>query len=101
MATSKPDGYTMLAAAQNHAMIPALYSDRVKFDVAKSFAPICIVAKSPTVLVVSPRLGVKTLAEFMQKMREQAGHAHLRVGGHRQRRASRDGEFPQRHRGFR
>jgi tripartite-type tricarboxylate transporter receptor subunit TctC len=73
VATSRPDGYTILAAAQNHAMIPALYSDRVKFDVVKSFTPICIVAKSPTVLVVSPSLGVKTLAEFMQKVRDKPG----------------------------
>jgi tripartite-type tricarboxylate transporter receptor subunit TctC len=81
VATSKPDGYTLLAAAQNHAMIPALYSDRVKFDAAKSFAPICIVAKSPTVLVVSPALGVKTLAEFMQKVREQPGkYTYASVG---------------------
>jgi tripartite-type tricarboxylate transporter receptor subunit TctC len=81
VATSKPDGYTLLAAAQNHAMIPALYSDRVKFDAAKSFAPICIVAKSPTVLVVSHRLGVKTLPEFMQKIREQPGkYTYASVG---------------------
>jgi tripartite-type tricarboxylate transporter receptor subunit TctC len=73
VASSKADGYTLLAAAQNHAMIPALYADRVKFDVAKSFAPICIVAKSPTVLVVSPNLEVKTLAEFMQKVRDKPG----------------------------
>ena len=81
VATSKPDGYTLLAAAQNHAMIPALYADRVKFDVAKSFAPICIVAKSPTVLAVSPRFGVRTLPEFMQKVREQPGkYTYASVG---------------------
>jgi len=81
VATSKPDGYTLLAAAQNHAMIPALYADRVKFDPAKSFAPVCIVAKSPTVLVVNPALGVKTLAEFMQKVRERPGkYTYASVG---------------------
>jgi tripartite-type tricarboxylate transporter receptor subunit TctC len=73
VATAKPDGYTLLAAAQNHAMIPALYADRVKFDSAKSFAPICIVAKSPVVLVVNPSLGVKTLDEFLQKARAKPG----------------------------
>jgi tripartite-type tricarboxylate transporter receptor subunit TctC len=81
VATSKPDGYTLLAAAQNHAMIPALYADRVKFDPAKSFAPVCIVAKSPTVLVVNPNLGVKTLAEFMKRIREQPGkYTYASVG---------------------
>ena len=81
VASSAPDGYTILAAAQNHAMIPALYADRVKFDVAKSFAPICIVARSPTVLVVSPRFGVKTLAEFMAKVHAKPGaYTYASVG---------------------
>ncbi len=81
VASSKADGYTLLAAAQNHVMIPALYADRVKFDVAKSFAPICIVAKSPTVLVVSPRLGVKTVAEFLRMVREKPGaYTYASVG---------------------
>jgi tripartite-type tricarboxylate transporter receptor subunit TctC len=74
VASAAPDGYTLLAAAQNHAMIPALYADRIKFDPAKSFTPLCIVAKSPTVLVVSPALGVKTLQEFVRKVRERPGH---------------------------
>ena len=81
VATAAPDGYTLLAAAQNHAMIPALYADRIKFDAAKSFAPICIVAKSPTVLVVSPKMGVKTLAEFLDKVRANPGkYTYASVG---------------------
>jgi tripartite-type tricarboxylate transporter receptor subunit TctC len=71
VASAAPDGYTLLAAAQNHAMIPALYADRIKFDASKSFAPICIVAKSPTVLVVTPRMGVRSLKEFLAKVREK------------------------------
>jgi tripartite-type tricarboxylate transporter receptor subunit TctC len=81
VASASPDGYTLLAAAQNHAMIPALYADRIKFDAAKSFAPICIVAKSPTVLVVSPKLGVKTLPDFLRKVREKPGaYTYASVG---------------------
>jgi len=71
VAAAAPDGYTLLAAAQNHAMIPALYADRIKFDASRSFAPICIVAKSPTVLVVSPKMGVRSLREFIAKVREK------------------------------
>ena len=81
VATAAPDGYTLLAAAQNHAMIPALYADRIKFDPAKSFAPICIVAKSPTVLVVSQQLGVKTLPDFLAKVRANPGkYTYASVG---------------------
>jgi len=81
VASAAPDGYTLLAAAQNHAMIPALYADRIRFDASKSFAPICIVAKSPTVLVVSPKMGVKSLQEFLAKVREKPGtYTYASVG---------------------
>ncbi len=65
VAASKPDGQTLLAAATNHTMIPALYGARIKFDAAKSFVPVCTLASSATVLVVGPSLPVKSVAEFI------------------------------------
>ncbi|MBP8271951.1 MAG: tripartite tricarboxylate transporter substrate binding protein [Sphaerotilus sp.] len=67
VAASKPDGLTLLAAATNHTMIPALYGARIKFDAAKSFVPVCTLAGSATVLVVGPSLPVKTVAEFIER----------------------------------
>ncbi len=64
---SATDGHTLLMAATNHTMIPALYSVRVKFDAVKSFKPVCMLAAAPTVLVVGPSLGVRTLGDFVQK----------------------------------
>ncbi len=40
VAAAKPDGLTLLAAATNHTMIPALYGGRIKFDAARSFVPV-------------------------------------------------------------
>ena len=74
VASAKPDGDTLLVAAQAHSLTQALYADRVKFDAVKSFAPICILGSSPTVLVVRPEFGVKTLAEFLRKVREKPGN---------------------------
>jgi tripartite-type tricarboxylate transporter receptor subunit TctC len=73
VASAKADGYTLLGGAANHSMIPALYADRVKFDAAKSFRPVCAYAKSPNVLVVTPGMGVKTVGEFLRKIREKPG----------------------------
>jgi tripartite-type tricarboxylate transporter receptor subunit TctC len=73
VASAPADGYTLLMAATNHTMIPALYASRVKFDVVKSFTPVCTVASSPTVLVVGPSMPVKTLGDFMQKVRQEPG----------------------------
>ena len=73
VASAPADGYTLLMAATNHTMIPALYSARVKFDAVRSFAPICTLAVSPTVLVTGPAMAAKTLGAFMQQVREAPG----------------------------
>ena len=67
VAAAKPDGLTLLAAATNHTMIPALYGERIKFDAAKSFVPVCTIATSATVLVVGPSMPVKSVAEFLAR----------------------------------
>ena len=63
---SSNDGHTLLIAATNHTMIPALYQSRVKFDAIKSFKPICTFAIAPTVLVIRPSLKIRTLTQFIQ-----------------------------------
>ena len=73
VATAPADGYTLLMAVTNHTMIPALYSARVKFDAVRSFAPICTLAVSPTVLVTGPAMTAKSLNAFMQQVREAPG----------------------------
>lgn len=75
VAAAKPDGYTLLSAATNHTMIPALYADRIKFDAAKSFIPVCTLAGSATVLVVGPSMPVKTVGEFLDRARATPGAA--------------------------
>ncbi|WP_128000796.1 Bug family tripartite tricarboxylate transporter substrate binding protein [Piscinibacter defluvii] len=69
VAAAKPDGLTLLAAATNHTMIPALYGERIKFDAAKSFVPVCTIASSATVLVVGPSMPVKNVAEFLARVK--------------------------------
>jgi len=73
VASSLPDGYTLLAAATNHTMISSLYGDRIKFNPVTSFSPLCTVAVSPTVLVVGPAMQVKNLTEFLIKIRLNPG----------------------------
>lgn len=73
VASAQPDGYTLLAAATNHTMIPALYQDKIKFNAVSSFAPLCTVASSPTVLVVGPAFKVDTLKAFLDDVRSKPG----------------------------
>ena len=81
VAAAKPDGLTLLAAATNHTMIPALYTGRIKFDAAKSFVPVCTLAGSATVLVVGPAMPVKTLGEFLERARAKPGSATYATPG--------------------
>ncbi|WP_395345438.1 Bug family tripartite tricarboxylate transporter substrate binding protein [Variovorax sp. UC122_21] len=73
VAAASADGYTLLLGATNHTMIPALYSQRVKFDAVRSFAPVCSLAVSPTVLVVGPSMPVKSLGEFLRTVKSEPG----------------------------
>lgn len=81
VATAKPDGLTLLAAATNHTMIPALYAGRIKFDAAKSFVPVCTLASSATVLVVGPAMPVRTVAEFLERVKAKPGSATYATPG--------------------
>ena len=73
VAAAPADGYTLLLGATNHTMIPALYSQRVKFDAVRSFAPVCSLAVSPTVLVVGPSMPVKSFGAFLQAVKAEPG----------------------------
>ena len=81
VASSKPDGSTLLVAATNHTMIPALYTGRIKFDAAKSFMPVCTLAQSATVLVVGTSMPVKSVAEFLERVRAKPGSATYATPG--------------------
>lgn len=81
VAAAKPDGLTLLAAATNHTMIPALYAGRIKFDAAKSFVPVCTLASSATVLVVGPAMPVRTVAELIDRVKAKPGTATYATPG--------------------
>lgn len=81
VASARPDGLTLLAAATNHTMIPALYGERVKFDAARSFVPVCTLASSATVLVVGPSMPVKTVTEFLERVKARPDSATYATPG--------------------
>lgn len=66
VAKADPDGYTLLINAAAHSGAPAAYPN-LSYDAAKDFACIASFGSVPNVLVVSPKLGVKTLKEFVVK----------------------------------
>jgi tripartite-type tricarboxylate transporter receptor subunit TctC len=81
VALSAADGHTLLVAATNHTMIPALYAGRTKFDADKSFRPVCTLASRATVLVVGPSLPATSVADFLERVRAKAGQATYATPG--------------------
>ena len=72
-ARAKPDGYTVFFAAVNVLCAnPALYS-KLPYDPVRDFAPVTLGARGNPILLVSPRLPVKTLAEFIEYAKARPG----------------------------
>ena len=72
VARAAKDGYTLyIASAAN--MINAAMSSTLQFDVMKDFAPVALITSTPTVLVVSPELGVKSVKELVALAKSKPG----------------------------
>ncbi|MBS0454160.1 MAG: tripartite tricarboxylate transporter substrate binding protein [Proteobacteria bacterium] len=65
VAKSAPDGYTLLLASTAGLSVnPTLYKGRLPYDPEKDFAPIALVVTLPSVVMVNPKLPVKTFGEL-------------------------------------
>jgi tripartite-type tricarboxylate transporter receptor subunit TctC len=64
VARAPKDGY-MLYVANVANMVNAAMNPNLNFDIIKDFAPITLMTSTPTVLVVKPELGVKSVKELV------------------------------------
>lgn len=62
--SADPDGYTLLFTNSQYAIAPAVYKT-LGYDTLADFVGIALVAESPSAVIVSPKMGVKTLKEFI------------------------------------
>ncbi|HLG44715.1 MAG TPA: tripartite tricarboxylate transporter substrate-binding protein [Reyranella sp.] len=76
-ARAPADGYTMLVANTPHTYAPAIYP-QAGFDLARDFAPIGALARSPSALVVNPaKLDVTSLAQFIDVAKRKPGSIEM------------------------
>ena len=73
VAKAEPDGYTFLFTIQGPLVTAPLLSKSLGDDPAIDLAPVTLVATSPNVLVVDPKLGANTLADFVRIAKEKKG----------------------------
>jgi tripartite-type tricarboxylate transporter receptor subunit TctC len=74
VAHAAPDGYTIFAAATASQVIgPQLYSKHVTYDPFKDFAHISMFAVTQNILVVNPKLPVKSVKELIDYAKASPG----------------------------
>src|SRR5262249_60860107 len=64
VAKAEPDGYTVLHYATAFSVNSSLYSN-LSFDYNKDFDPVALVSLVPNILLVTPSVPVKTVAEII------------------------------------
>jgi tripartite-type tricarboxylate transporter receptor subunit TctC len=80
VARAAPDGYTMLVSATAvFAMVPNLR--RLDFDPLRDLLPVARIGESLRALAVSPKLPVKTLAEFVTYAKANPGKLNYGSSG--------------------
>ena len=73
VAKAEPDGYTLLFTIQGPLVTAPSLAKNLGYDPQRELAPVSLVATSPNVLVVDPKLGAATLADFVRVARERRG----------------------------
>jgi tripartite-type tricarboxylate transporter receptor subunit TctC len=72
VAKADPDGYTLLATSSAHTVAPFLYPG-LSYDTARDLAGVAPLANLPTVLVVPPSKGFRTLADLVAAAHAKPG----------------------------
>jgi tripartite-type tricarboxylate transporter receptor subunit TctC len=81
VASSKPDGYTMLISAPASFVVNQFLYPSLAYDPDTSFSPVSLVAQFPNVLVVHPSVGVSSIQELIAKAKAEPGKISFASSG--------------------
>ena len=79
VAKANPDGYTLISVSAAHVILPAL-SSKQPYEL-RDFAGITTTVTVPSVLVVSPSLGVKSVKDLIAMAKAKPGELLFSSGG--------------------
>jgi len=81
VARAAPDGYTLMMGSQTTlAVAPNLYR-KYTLDAARDFSGVALTGTSPLVLVVNPKLPVRSVGELIALAKEKPGTLNFASGG--------------------
>ena len=81
VAKAEPDGYTLLLASAGILTINEFLYSKMPFDTATAFSPITMVGDMPNIVVVSPRTGITTLKELIDRAKDLPGKLNFGSAG--------------------
>ncbi len=72
VAKSPPDGYTLVVVSSGHVTNPVLYGDKLTYEL-KDLAGVMPLGSLPSVLIVSPQSGIKTVKDLVDTLKAKPG----------------------------
>lgn len=75
------NGYTLLIVDVPFTIVPALYKERVKYNIEKDFAPVALLGTAPPYLFVNTAFSASTVAAFMAQAKAKPGTISIGSGG--------------------
>jgi tripartite-type tricarboxylate transporter receptor subunit TctC len=81
VAGEPPNGYTLLLADVPFTIVPALYRDRARYSVDKSFVPVSLIGVAPMYLFVNQSSPARTAADIVQQAKAAPGTVSIGSGG--------------------
>lgn len=75
-----PDGYTLYMVAVTSTINQTLYKN-LDFNIVKDFAPVALAVRVPNVLVVNPKLPVKSVKELVDYAKAHPGKLNFASSG--------------------
>ena len=79
-ARAPADGYTILQVSLTHAVNASLYKN-LPYDLRRDFAPVTLLASSPSLVVVHPALPVKSIADLVRLAKAKPGTINYASAG--------------------
>ena len=80
VASAAPDGYTLLVVSTGHAATAAMFPT-LPYDTLKDFAGVSRIVNVPSLLVVSPALGVKSVKDLVALAKAKPGQLNFSSPG--------------------
>src|SRR5262249_57004561 len=82
VAHASPDGYMIGFSIPGPLAVNSVLYKKMEYDPFKDLAPVCLVAASPNLLVVDPKLNIGSVKELVALARSQPGRLNYGSVGH-------------------